>query len=487
MGRTILSALFAALILALSGLALAADDTQPQWITLRDGYKARVLNALEVTPRQGGERTLIVNFVLSDPAVIADHVKIIDIADQLFVRVVLVPADTKGYKRAAVNLLVSERTTGDTTVQEFEDFHYARRDDAVWLRQAGPEAWKPAQDPAYTPPESVPVVLSSGTVYVDFIGEIFPPPGATKALGIEMRSSRPVTDFAGKYAEMKELWAQLDRAKLKQDGFDLVVMENYGEPRRGHFHVRYRVFLSIVRPAGGDWTELPDTPPTLPVVAGLDKIFEDEGTRLAAAAVASVGGTVPLAARRLPVEGLSASIGLAARTTPGAKKIDLKHVLRAAPSSMPLEAAGGTDERWSPDREYLYAATVGRRVDVYDMVGRRVYTEGHEYLARRDGRHYTEFAGALLICTTSAYYCLRGGIYAVVPTTINGQSRWSSHDVRCQSSVPLQAQTVNTITCHFKSHWTRFQYEGDRGILSYVNSGDEVEFKLVGERGLFSR
>ena len=296
-----LGALFGVLATIFAFAAAAAEQDDNKWIPLRDNLQARLLSAFEYTPDSGGERELVVNFMLSDTTVIADHTKVIDVADQLFGRVVLKPSEEKGYKRAAVNLLVSEKKSGDTTLQQYEDFHYARSDNTVWLRQAGPEAWKVAQDPAaWTPPKSEEVKLSSSTVYVDFVGEIFPPAGAKRAMGIELHSSTPLLDVQAKYAEMKELWSRFNQAKLKEQGFDAVRMENYGEAARGRFQVRQMVYLNIRREPNGEWPALPDQMPGAPIIAGLPPGV-DEATRFAAAAVASVvpaSPTVPVAASR---------------------------------------------------------------------------------------------------------------------------------------------------------------------------------------------
>jgi hypothetical protein len=306
--RRWVAAVFVA-VFSLSGGAFAAEN----WIELRDGVKARFLTALKSTD-SAQPKTLMVNFVLSNPAVIADHVKVIEIADQLFGRVVLVAADEKDYARAIVNLLKSEAKVGADTVQAFEDFTYVRGSNGVWLRQAGTEPWKVAQDPNWTPPKSETVQLSTGPVFVDYIGEIFAPSGVTKALGVELHSATAVTNIPAKYTEIKEIWARLDQAKLTQAGFDFVHIENYGEPLRGKFHVRKRVYLDITRQADGTWPTLPDTAPFKdgkePLVAGVGLQFEDDATRFAARAVSSI---VPVSNRSDGIEGVTEGIAISSR------------------------------------------------------------------------------------------------------------------------------------------------------------------------------
>lgn len=309
MSRLVLaSALFVA-----SAIVFAfAGQSQEAWISLKGGHKARILTAVEGVDA-GKRRQLVASFVLSEPGVVTDHARVIEVADQLFARIVLVPADQKGFKRALINLLAGERRTADGAVQKFEGFTYVRGSNGVWLRQAGPEAWKVAQDPKWVPRQAQSVQLSTGAVYVDFIGEIFAPAGSTKALGIEMRSSTPATNIPGKYAEIRELWTRLAYDKLRADGFDFVHIDNFSEPQRGRFQVRQRVYLDIRRPEGGDWPELPGTAPLEgakePLVAGT--IFEDDPTRFALAAVGSAGD---VRNRSEAAEG--AAVGIADRMMP---------------------------------------------------------------------------------------------------------------------------------------------------------------------------
>lgn len=294
----------------LIGSAMAAEGN---WIQLRDGVKARFLTAFKSTD-EAKPKTLMVNFVLSDSAIVADHTKVIEVADQLFGRIVLIAAEDKEYKQAIVNLLRSETKKGEDTVQEFEDFRYARGANGVWLRQAGPEAWKTAQDPTWTAPTPEIVQLSSGNVYIDFVGEVFPPAGATKALGIELRSPVSVTNIPAKYNEIKEIWNRLDHTKLSEAGFDFVHLENYGEPLLGRFQVRKRVYVDITRKSDGTWPVLPDTAPFKdgkePLVAGVGLRFEDDASRFASRAVAS---TVPVSNRSEGDEAILPGLAISSR------------------------------------------------------------------------------------------------------------------------------------------------------------------------------
>jgi hypothetical protein len=310
--RSLTAALFAAVAaVCVIGTAMAAGEN---WIQLRDGVQARFLTAFKSTDADK-PKTLIANFVLSDAKIVTDRTKVIEVADQLFGRIVLIAAEEKTYAQAIVNILKSETKKGGDTVQAFEDFRYVRGSNGVWLRQAGPEAWKTAQDPAWTPATPEVVQLPTGIVYVDFIGEIFAPAGATKALGVELHSATPVSNIPAKYKEIKEIWNRLNHAKLGEVGFDFVHLENYGEPLLGKFHVRKRVYVDITRKEDGTWPELPETAPLKdgkePLVAGIGLRFEDDASQFASRAVAS---TVPVSNRSEDeVDGLTSGIAIRSR------------------------------------------------------------------------------------------------------------------------------------------------------------------------------
>ena len=141
----------------------------------------------------------------------------------------------------------------------------------------------------------------------------------------------------------------------------------------------------------------------------------------------------------------------------------------------------------TPIGEVLYKASSGHRVDVFDLTKRYVFIEGDDYLARRDGRHQTEFAGPILYCTNAKYFCIRGGISAVVPRTLNRQTEWIFAHVACRSTDGLTQTGINRVTCTFRGATTEFAYERERGIVRYMRQGSgEPEFLLVGDHGLFA-
>lgn len=307
---------------ALSNLRFSsAAAEEEKWIMLRDSIEVRFLGALDVTPDGGGTPEVVANFALKDQSLLEQHEKLIASADQLFGRFVLVAAEKGKRKRAGINFLISESGSGATKVQMFEDFHYARQENGVWLREAGSEPWKIAQDPNWVHPESEKVELPGlGPVEIDFVGSIFGPPTATKSLGIEMRTATSVKNVNGKYAEIRAIWYALDRAKLKADGYDFVEIQNFTDKKAGYFQVREYVYLRIARPAGGEWPEVPVNPnadPNAPLTASLDPRFavgkaaaeSGEPTMVrvalqpsaAVAAAASGGGLGPQGGARVPM------------------------------------------------------------------------------------------------------------------------------------------------------------------------------------------
>ena len=144
------------------------------------------------------------------------------------------------------------------------------------------------------------------------------------------------------------------------------------------------------------------------------------------------------------------------------------------------------DWRATSEIEYLYKATGGRRVDVFNLTRRFAYLESDDYLDRRDGRHDTEFSGQIMYCVRTRYFCIRGGIYAVVPRLISGQTDWKYREITCHARTALSDVGINEITCTFRGGGTAFNYEQKKGIVSYSDAGaGATEFTLVGSRGLF--
>lgn len=277
-------------------------------ITLKDGTRIQFLKGIEADV--GGAKALLAAFKLENQALLADHARLIEIADTLFGGVVMVPAEVRAYKRAVVGFLISQSAAGDTVAEEYEDFHYKRGDDAVWLRQAGTEAWKKAQDPNdwKAPVPEIVDLGEYGKVEVPYFGEIMPPPGRKKALGVELYT--PTRAKTGrKVEEIRAFWDYLDHDKLKADGFDAVLIQNYEERARGKFHVRQMAYAALLLMPDGNWPPLPQGPlgpdgkPLVTAENAADSAF--------AAAMAALGGSTPVAQPRAVEASTTSGTGLA--------------------------------------------------------------------------------------------------------------------------------------------------------------------------------
>lgn len=224
-------------------------------LDLGDGYRFELLGAGETGSPVGNPKVVFINVAVSDDKIHADHKRTIEAADRMFEAVVMHAAEKGLYQRATVNL----RKAGAKT---YEAFTYARGADGVWLRQAGQEKWKTAQSASWTPPKSKSVeVKGHGTFAVEAAIDIKSPPGFKRAAEIDFVTKSKLSDVQRKYAEIKALWAQMDREKLKADGYDMIVFGNFSEPPRGRFHPRQGFFVRIPRGSDGAWPALPDRAP----------------------------------------------------------------------------------------------------------------------------------------------------------------------------------------------------------------------------------
>jgi hypothetical protein len=225
-------------------------------LDLDDGYRFELLGAGDSKARVGNPKTIHVNVALADETIHADRKRLIEAADRLFEAVLMGAAEKGYYKRALVNIRRADAAT-------FEDFLYLRGDNEVWLRQAGAEPWKTAQNPsAWTPPASEKIEIAKfGTFAVDNAVEIRPPAGFTRAAEIDFVTKTPLVDTQRKYQEIKALWGRMDQAQMRDDGFDLILFGNFATSQLGRFHARRGFFVRIPRAANGDWPELPERAP----------------------------------------------------------------------------------------------------------------------------------------------------------------------------------------------------------------------------------
>jgi hypothetical protein len=236
---------------------MTAQAAEPvTYLDLGDGYQFKLIEAGDTPAKVAHPKVIFINVALKDAKIAGDHTKLIEAADRLFETVLMGAAEKGYYKRATVNIQKAGQAGG------YEDFVYARGDNDVWLRQAGDQPWKTAQDPKWTPPSAETIeVKPFGTFAVETAVEIAPPEGFTRAAEIDFVTKTPLVDLQHKYQEIKALWARIDRAQLKADGFDMVLLGNFTEAQRGRFHARKGFFVRIPREESGDWPELPDRAP----------------------------------------------------------------------------------------------------------------------------------------------------------------------------------------------------------------------------------
>lgn len=249
-------ALLVALAVALSGSVIAQAADRPVALDLGDGYQVRLIGAGDTLARVGHPKTITISVAVLDDKIHADHKKLIEAADRVFESALLNSAEQGYYRRALVNILRPGQSS-------FEDFLYLRGEDDVWLRQAGAQPWKTAQDrKAWTPPKSEKMqVPSFGAFAVETAIEVAPPDGFKRAAEIDFVTPTPVFNTQRKYQEIKALWEQMDRARLKSEGFDIVMIGNFTTAQKGRFHARKGFFVRIPREIGADWPELPASAP----------------------------------------------------------------------------------------------------------------------------------------------------------------------------------------------------------------------------------
>ncbi len=243
---------FAAAVFALSAQAAPQMET----LDLGDGYKFELVGAGDTPAKVANPKSIFINVALKDEKTQADRTKLIEAADRMFESVLMGAAEKGYYTRATVNI----RRPG--TSATYEDFVYMRGDNDVWLRQAGKESWKAAQNSKWAPPAIEKVEIDSfGTFDVEAAVEIPPPDGFTRAAEIDFVTTTPVANIQRKYQEIKALWSRIDRDKMLADGFDMILVGNFAQPQRGRFHARKGFFVRIPRDTDGPWPELPERAP----------------------------------------------------------------------------------------------------------------------------------------------------------------------------------------------------------------------------------
>jgi hypothetical protein len=240
---------------------LTPIQSTASWIALRNGVEVSFQGAGETTG--AAQRTLFANFTAKDPSVVKQPAKIIDAADELFGRFVILTADQSGFSRVVINVKKGEAKANGKTVPVYEDFVYVRGANTVWLRQAGKEKWKVAQDPKFdAPPVQVLNIPNIGRIEVEAIAEINASNGARRAIGIDLRTDTSNKNQLQKYKEIRATWMEADRATLLQRGYDQVAFQSFTAKRLGRFQVREMAYVQIQREQGKAWPDMPLTPPS---------------------------------------------------------------------------------------------------------------------------------------------------------------------------------------------------------------------------------
>ena len=224
-------------------------------LDLGDGYRFELLSSGETEARAAHPKSLYVNVSFVEAGSFADKLRLIEGADRMFESVLLNGAEKGYYTLAQVNV-----RKPDTT--QFEAFVYVRGANDVWLRQAGPEKWKTAQQPNWTPAKAEKIEISGfETLWVEQSVELPPSDGFKRAVEIDLVSKTTIVDIQQKYKEIKALWARMNREKLLVQGYELVLIGNFSTPQLGRFHSRRGFFVRIPRAANGQWAELPERAP----------------------------------------------------------------------------------------------------------------------------------------------------------------------------------------------------------------------------------
>ncbi len=243
------------LVVALLFLLPATAGAETKTLDLGDGYRFDLLSAGETPARTANPKTLFIDVTLTDPAIYADKTRLIEGLDRVFETVLLNGAEKGYYSRARINL----RKPG---TKLFQEIVYLRGENSVWLRQAGAEDWMLAQDAKWTPKAAKKVDIKNiGSVWVEQTVSIDPPDGFKRAAEIDLVSKTNIVNLQQKYQEIKSLWSLIDRKKMLDQGYDLVLIGNFSTPQLGRFHARKGFFIRIPRTANGTWAELPDSVP----------------------------------------------------------------------------------------------------------------------------------------------------------------------------------------------------------------------------------
>ena len=139
------------------------------------------------------------------------------------------------------------------------------------------------------------------------------------------------------------------------------------------------------------------------------------------------------------------------------------------------------------DEEVIYRKKNTSLLDVFNLTKLHFSSEPINYLKNRNFK-YGEFGGLIMDCSNEEYYCLIGGIGAVIPKKFTGQKEWELQNNKCHSENPLTLEQTAIITCSSKGWSNRFVYSTAKGITSYTYEAEpQIEYELVDEKGLFTQ
>ena len=224
-------------------------------IELGQGYQFQLLGAGETPAQTAHPKTLHITVASLNASLFIEKARLIEGVDRVFEAVLLNAAEKGYYTRAVVNLR-------SAILQPPHEFVFLRGANGVWLRQAGKQLWQIAQDTKWSPPAARKLEIKGlGTLWVEQAVPLPAQDGFKRAIEIDLVSKSNIVNYQQKYVEIKALWAQMDREKMRAEGYDLVLIGNFSTPQIGRFFVRRGFFVRIPKLADGKWAELPERAP----------------------------------------------------------------------------------------------------------------------------------------------------------------------------------------------------------------------------------
>lgn len=173
------------------------------------------------------------------------------IADEFFLLYFGPYAEKGGVRIAAVNVGATKRQYLFKSYRS-RAFRYDRGNDGVWQPFHNSEL-----DDAPLP-EAKPHTLKSGTVlHVEFTGPGYLPKYRRNGYGANYWADAPLSEPGRAYLVARDFWQELKWTIGPE--YDIAVISGFDEPRRGFFHFRQYLYLTVARTEGGGWPDLPET------------------------------------------------------------------------------------------------------------------------------------------------------------------------------------------------------------------------------------